>query len=263
MAHDFIPMDPTRDVRKSTQQRFSLTRSNLRDAVLLLGCASAYFFTASPLKTGISLGLLGAGCFLHLLVKGVLIRNTMLCKEGIYRLTRHPYYTANYLIDTGFCLLSGNTYLVLAYPFLFFWAYGPTLRKEERYLTSVYGDQYRSYSLTTAQVLPDRHSVRRWKDFLKGFSISRISYREGARLARFCAGAAVILLLHDVRAEGFGELLPLHPQDYDGLVFLGLIALFSATELIILRRAKASLQQTLPARADAQEVRSGERAGRH
>jgi protein-S-isoprenylcysteine O-methyltransferase Ste14 len=117
MAHDFpCVMDPTWEVRKSARQRFSLARSNLRGAVLLLGCGSAYFFPASPLKIGISLLLLGAGCLLHLLVKGVLIRNTVLCKEGIYTFTRHPYYTANYLIDTGFCLLSGNTYLLLAYP---------------------------------------------------------------------------------------------------------------------------------------------------
>jgi len=186
-------------------RKFSLTRSNLRDAVLVLSCISAYFFPVSLLRIGISLCLLGAGCFLHFLVKGVLIRNTVLCREGIYTFTRHPYYTANYLIDIGFCLLSGNTYLVLAYPFLFFWAYGPTLRKEERYLTSAYGDQYVRYSLATAQVLPDRESMHRWRDFLKGFSISRISNRERARIARFCIGAATILLLHDIREEGLAR----------------------------------------------------------
>jgi hypothetical protein len=129
-------------------------------------------------------------------------------------------------------------------------------------LTSIYGDQYLRYSLTTAQVLPDRQSVNSWKHFLAGFSISRISYREGARIVRFCAGAAAILLLHDVRAEGFGELIPLHPQDYDGLVLLGLIVLFSVAELMLLLRAKASLQQTLAARTDAQEPTSGEPVGK-
>jgi len=220
-------------------RRPSLTRSNLRDSILVLSSISACFCPVSSLRIGISLGLLACGCFLHLLVKGVLIRNTVLCREGIYRFTRHPYYTANYLIDTGFCLLGGNTYLVLAYPFLFFWAYGPTLRKEEGYLTSVYGDQYVHYSHTTAQVLPDPQSVSRWKEFLGGFLISRISYREWARITRFCMAAAVILLLHDVRAEGIGE-LSLHPQDYDGLFFLALIALFSALELLLLLKRKAS-----------------------
>jgi protein-S-isoprenylcysteine O-methyltransferase Ste14 len=52
---------------------------------------------------------------------------------------RHPYYLANYLIDTAFCLLSGNSYLLLAYPFLFFWSYGPTFRKEETALKGRHG----------------------------------------------------------------------------------------------------------------------------
>jgi hypothetical protein len=83
--------------------------------------------------------------------------------------------------------------------------------------------------------------MNRWRDFLKGFSISRISKRERARIARFCIGAATILLLHDIREEGLGE-LSLHPQDYDGLAFLGLIVLFSVVELVLLLRRKASPQ---------------------
>ena len=66
-----------------------------------------------------------------------MIRNRVLCTQGAYAVVRHPYYLANYLIDIGFCLASGNVYLVLAYPFLFFWAYGPTLRSEESLLASL------------------------------------------------------------------------------------------------------------------------------
>ena len=220
-----------------------LTRSNLRDVTLVLSSVAAYFCPVSILRTGLSLGLLGVGCCLHLLVKGELTRNTVLCREGIYRFTRHPYYTANFLIDIGFCLLSGSIYLVLVYPFLFFWAYGPTLRDEERYLTSLYGDQYACFSHATAQVLPDGQSVVHWKNFLRGFSASRISYRERARIVRFCIGAAVILLLHDIGEEGIGEIISLHPQDYDGFVFLGLIVLFVVAQLGFLLSARTSLPE--------------------
>ena len=220
----------------------SLGRSNLRDVILILSCISAWFFPVSPLKIGVSLGLLGAGCCLHLLVKGVLIRNTVLCKDGIYKFTRHPYYTSNYLIDISFCLLSGNTYLVLAYPFLFFWAYGPTLKKEEHYLASEHETQFFPYALETAQVLPDAVSMSHWKEFLKGFSTSRISSREIARIMRFCIGAAFVLLIHDVRKEGLNELLPMRANDYGAFLYLCAIVILSAAQFVMLRRAKNSLR---------------------
>ena len=91
--------------------------------------------------------LLAIGCFLHIVAKGVLIRNVVLCNRGIYAVVRHPYYLANYLIDSSLCVLSGNLYLVAAYPFLFFWSYGPTLRKEESFLASKYGDAFHERQL--------------------------------------------------------------------------------------------------------------------
>jgi protein-S-isoprenylcysteine O-methyltransferase Ste14 len=63
--------------------------------------------------------VLAVGSLLHFVVKGVLIRNSVLCKDGIYSVVRHPYYLANYIIDSSFCLITGNMYLVFMYPFLF------------------------------------------------------------------------------------------------------------------------------------------------
>jgi protein-S-isoprenylcysteine O-methyltransferase Ste14 len=214
-----------------------INRSNLRDIVVVLSCILALFYPANDTKIILSLLLLAAGCFLHLLVKGVLIRNTVLCKGGIYRLTRHPYYTSNYLIDLSFCLLSGNSYLLLAYPFLFFWAYGPTLRKEESYLASRYED-YVQYGLETPQVLPDGHALSHWRGFFRGFSIKRITAYELSRVMRFWTIACFMVLLHDVRTEGLAELSPFHASDSDGFAFLILFMSLAFVQFIMSRRAK-------------------------
>ena len=102
---------------------YSLTRRNLRDLIVALSLASAALFPVSNAKMYLAFGLLGLGCFLHFVSKGILIRNVVLCNKGIYQVVRHPYYLASYLIDSSFCLLSGNIFLVVLYPFLFFWAY--------------------------------------------------------------------------------------------------------------------------------------------
>jgi Isoprenylcysteine carboxyl methyltransferase (ICMT) family len=212
-------------------------RGNLRDIVVVVSCILALFYSVNGTKTVISLLLLAAGCFLHLLVKGVLIRNTVLCREGIYRLSRHPYYTSNYLIDLSFCLLSGNSYLLLAYPLLFFWAYGPTFTKEESYLSSKY-EEYSQYRLETPQVLPDGRALGYWRDFLRGFSIKRVTRTELARVIRFWTIACFMLLLHHLRAEGLREISPLSHRDHDRLILLACLAVLVTLQFILNRGAK-------------------------
>jgi len=129
----------------------------------------------------ISLFLLFAGSLLHFFVKGVLVRNTVLCKDGIYRLTRHPYYTSNYLIDVSLCLLSGNQYLLVAYPFLFFWAYGPTFRKEEAHLMTLYPEEYHRYGLETPR------SYRTPAPLATGRDFSMVFLSAGLRRMSLCA----------------------------------------------------------------------------
>ena len=161
----------------------------------------------------------------------------MLCREGIYRLSRHPYYTSNYVIDLSFCLLSGNTYLLLAYPFLFFWAYGPTFIKEESYLSSKF-EEYSQYRLETPQVLPDGRVLGHWRDFLRGFSIKRVTRNELARVIRFWTIACFMLLLHHLRAEGLREISPLSYRDHDRLILLACLAVLVTLQFILNRRAK-------------------------
>jgi protein-S-isoprenylcysteine O-methyltransferase Ste14 len=172
-----------------------LTRSNLRTLVVLIAIASSFFFRIGTPRIVIALAIITAGCLLHMVVKGTLIRNVVLCDKGIYSAIRHPYYLANYLVDTGFCLLSGNVYLLLAYPFLYFWAYGPSMRHEEALLSSNHPEAYAAYTSAVPQVFPERGSLAEWKTIMNWFSMERISSKERVRVMKFLVVAVFIAVV--------------------------------------------------------------------
>jgi protein-S-isoprenylcysteine O-methyltransferase Ste14 len=194
-----------------------LTRRNLRDLIIVLSLASAMLFTIGKMTMCTGFAVLTLGCFLHVVSKGVLIRDVVLCNKGIYQVVRHPYYLANYLIDTSFCLLSGNVFLVFLYPFLFFWAYGPTIRKEEQLLFAGHGDSFTKDSMEIPQVFPDVVSARNAKTLFAGFSARRITLKECARIMKFIATGSLFILIQQVKAGAFnmvgGVLLPTGRND--------------------------------------------------
>jgi len=218
-----------------------LTRSGLRDAVMLLSIASAVFCAVTTAEISLAFSLLLLGSFVHFLSKGVLIRNEVLCTEGIYRIIRHPYYLANFLIDSSFCLIGGNHYLVLLYPFLFFWSYGPTLRKEEGTLTERHGDSSVAYLLSTPPIFPDRRSIQHVRRLFAGFSLTRISGKEVARIVRFYAMALLIPAFH----QGGGKMsLTEVLSDRGMLMLLAAALLLYGVSFTILKLRKRTIERS-------------------
>jgi len=187
-------------------ERGWLHRGRLRDIVVVLGVGSAWFCPVGFATLCLAFALLAAGAGLHVLVKGQLIRNVTLCTEGAYSVVRHPYYLANYVIDTSFCVLSGNVWLLAAYPFLFFWAYGPTLREEEDRLAALHGERLTAYRASVPEVFPDRTFWTRRSALAAGFSWRRVTLDEWKRLFRFAHVGALMALIHHIRAEGISRL---------------------------------------------------------
>lgn len=217
-----------------------LTRSGLRDLIILFCAISALFFRPSAFQAMVAFAFLVTGSFIHLVSKGVLIRNEVLCREGIYGMVRHPYYLANYLVDTAFCLLSGSLYLVLLYPFLFFWSYGPTMRKEEGTLNDKHGDASLVFMLEAPAVFPDRHSASRFASLFTGFSPTRVSPKELARIVRFWA---VALIITGIGRIGAIRDLPGSLLANEGLLFLfcAAVLLYGASAAILRFRKRTLL----------------------
>ncbi len=184
----------------------TLYRGNLRNLIRILSYLSVFFFRVNMKEIVAAFILLGIGCLVHYITKGELVRNVIMCNNGIYGIVRHPYYMANYLIDISFCLLSGSPYLLVVYPFLFFWVYGPTLRKEERFLAETHNEPYIEYMLDVPQVFPDSYFVKYLKGIFSGFSKKRISRNEISRIMRFWATALFILFLHSLKELHFADI---------------------------------------------------------
>lgn len=220
-----------------------LNRARIRNAVLILALAASPFRPVTDATVVIGFFFLAVGCFLHLVAKGILIRNTVLCNYGLYGLVRHPYYLANYLIDWSFCVLSGSYLLTLAYPFAFFWAYGPTMRKEEALLASRYGEDFVRYASEVPRVFPDRASMRRIGSFFQGFSSQRVTWKECARITRFCSAAILVTVVHDVTVDGVSRVSPQSIIDNSAhaVSFLAAVVLYAASLVLMAlsRRQKA------------------------
>ncbi len=181
--------------------------------------------------------VLAVGCFVHFLSKGVLIRNTVLTRKGIYGMVRHPYYLANFLIDYSFCALSGNLSLLLVYPFLFFWSYQPTMAEEEAYLQSAHGDAFIRYRSEVPRTFPHRASLEGWRMLFEDFSWKRITWKEYARILRFWSIGFFIMLLHELTAKGLSLLTDLfHPAWHDADTSL----LIPATIIVFMASAVAT-----------------------
>lgn len=211
-----------------------LHRGNLRDIIIVLAVISSLFLPTNWPAMYVGLAVLAVGTGLHVLVKGQLIREVALCTEGTYALARHPYYLANFIIDTGFCLLSGNIYLVAVYPFLFFWAYGPTFREEEAVLASIHGEKFHAYKERVPQVFPHALSFKSWKTITASFSHKRVSPVECKRICRFWYVGMLIPLLHHLKIAGIRDLLSWHiPTGVGVTIFALLCAAFLILTLVI------------------------------
>ena len=232
--------------REGRKKKFLLNRGNLRGTIIYALILLSLLFPADEdyVRLTASLCLLLIGIGLHFIVTGQLIRDKVLCTEGAYALVRHPFYLANFIIDLSLCLLVGNVYLIILYPFLFFWAYGPSIRVEDRRLLEIYGPKFVAYEQTIPETFPSPLSIGGLRKIFLGFSFARVKPNESIRILRLLSVALILILIQDIRTEGISELLfPWYgsgPVDYDGVCLLAGIILLSASlvSIRILRRVR-------------------------
>lgn len=73
-------------------------------------------------------------------------------QHGPYRFTRNPMYFGNTITYAGFALVVNSAWPLLILPVVLYALVVFVIRPEERYLTEMFGDEYRAY----------RRRVRRW-----------------------------------------------------------------------------------------------------
>jgi protein-S-isoprenylcysteine O-methyltransferase Ste14 len=78
-----------------------------------------------------------------------------LVKHGPYRMVRHPIYVFQIIIVIGMFFLLPTLFSLLILSVLILCVLLKT-KDEEKYLTGMYGDEYRDYSLRTGKFFPQR-----------------------------------------------------------------------------------------------------------
>ena len=136
---------------------------------LVIGFVIQYFFAVHLAKPGhlritytlgaiwVLLGLLLAGwAFMTFRRAGTSpiphVPTTALASDGPYKLTRNPMYLALALVSIGISLLANALWPLLSVPVVLVIVDRIVICKEERYLETKFGDNYRQY----------KTRVRRW-----------------------------------------------------------------------------------------------------
>lgn len=162
-------------------------------AVVLI---AVFAITAKPVPVLMYIGLPLAfvGILIRLHASGFVLKNQELARDGPYALMRHPLYTGNIALVTGFAL-AGSTWWGIPLSLIFFWFYyPPAIEYEDRKLAGIFGDEWSAWARETPALLP---RVSRIANAFNGtWSFARSARRNGEIfIALFALVCIVIVLL--------------------------------------------------------------------
>jgi len=186
-----------------------------------LVAAALLSMQASAKSVLLGLPLVAAGIFVHLWAKGCLRQNLEVTMTGPYRFVRHPFYTANALIDLAIAVMSGWWPLVALLPVWWLAVYIPVIRSEENFLTREFGSVYSEYRKRVPMLLPLRRPLPAEGE---GFSWRNRNIQAGTEVPRVLRLAAYPVLFgvwKEVLAEGTGFF---SQPDHAGLWLLSTLA---------------------------------------
>ena len=76
---------------------------------------------------------------------GFIKKDKELAQEGPYALTRNPLYLGNFFIGVGFSIMANNLIILAIFLKVFTIVYLITIKNEEKYLFSKFGDAFLEY----------------------------------------------------------------------------------------------------------------------
>lgn len=113
-----------------------------------------YFATPTRLTITIGIPLIIIGEIIRTWSSGFIKKNEVLSQSGPYALTRNPLYLGNFLIGTGFSIMTNRITLIGAFLAVFFFIYTFTIQSEEKLLLTKFGDTYLKYKERVPVFLP-------------------------------------------------------------------------------------------------------------
>jgi len=111
---------------------------------------------ATPLSLAVGTVAVLLGTAARLYASGYILKNQALATDGPYAFVRHPLYTGNILIITGFSVSSAQWWTA-AVALAFFWFYYPTaIEYEDRKLRRLFGERWEDWAARVPALVPRR-----------------------------------------------------------------------------------------------------------
>jgi len=121
--------------------------------------AALYLWRARPtwvsLVVGAAVAALGLG--IRAIASGHVDKNEELAMTGPYAYVRNPLYLGSIVVAIGFAAAARDVVIALLIVVMFVLIYVPTIRSEEQYLETRFGD-YTKYARTVPRLIP--HTLR-------------------------------------------------------------------------------------------------------
>ena len=157
------------------------------------GVAALVFYFSAPtpafMLAGFPVALLGLT--FRAAAAGVIQKDAVLAQTGPYRLTRNPLYLGSFLLAMGFAVMSGSLASATILLVGFVIVYPTVMRKEERHLAGLFGEEFGRFRSRIPLFFPRR--LNAW--VFEGFSVEQyLSNREYNALAGFVGATAVLLV---------------------------------------------------------------------
>lgn len=95
-----------------------------------------------------------AGVLVRLWASGHIRKNDELAMDGPYAFVRHPLYTGNLLIGTGFSLASGIVWLLAAWALLYWFFHSSAIAREDLKLSKRFPQTWPDWAARTPALLP-------------------------------------------------------------------------------------------------------------
>lgn len=137
-----------------------------------------------------------AGAALRLFASGFITKNRELATDGPYAIVRHPLYTGNIAIVSGFAVASGQWWAVII-ALAFFWFYYPTaIEYEDRKLHNLFGDRWLQWAGDVPALMPTFRNLGR--AFAGEWSFRKSLLRNGEPLIALIVAACLFNIIRQL-----------------------------------------------------------------
>ena len=154
--------------------------------------------TAAPGELLLAVGtpFIAAGTALRLFASGFITKNRELATDGPYALVRHPLYTGNIAIVSGFAIASSQWWAVVI-ALAFFWFYYPTaVEYEDRKLHKLFGDRWLQWAGDVPALMPSFRGLG--KAASGGWSFRKSLLRNGEPLIALIVAACLVNIIRQL-----------------------------------------------------------------